>query len=234
MASPSTGLATPSPEVVAQHGLDTFVLVQRLCRVVAGVHRQFGGHLFRLLFRLGRRQGRHGPKTTSGRSEEHVAAHRLEAEPRQRSQALRGHLWAWLVAGMAPNGEVLGRRVADQPEASHRLGPSYWHLAGRKRPSDTSRQKEKPIHLTRFPHLASQRLAFFFQSLKWIENVRPGQGMEFKSSTDALTSEYFDPGSIPSLTQSIPAYNEVVLVAESLVYQEMGTAAAFVEVMESS
>jgi len=74
-------------------------------------------------------------------------------------------------------------------------------------------RKEKPIHLTRFPHLASQRLAFFFQSLKWIENFKPSKGMEFKSSVDALTGDSFDPGSIPSVTQIIPAYNEVVIPA---------------------
>merc|ERR1719203_1368935 len=72
-------------------------------------------------------------------------------------------------------------------------------------------RKEKSIHLTRFPHLASQRLAFFFQSLKWIETSQPGHGRTFKPETDALTGDHFDPGSIPSLTQIIPAYNEVVI-----------------------
>jgi len=69
----------------------------------------------------------------------------------------------------------------------------------------------KPIHLTRFPGLASERLAFFFQSLTWIEKQKPGKGTVFDPNTDALTGAYFDPGSVPSLSQIIPAYNEVVI-----------------------
>merc|ERR1719215_1103788 len=76
----------------------------------------------------------------------------------------------------------------------------------------TSRERKmKPIHLTRFPHLAGQRLAFFFQSLKWVDSHGSGYKMKFEPTTDALTSDGFDPGSIPSLTQIIPAYNEVVI-----------------------
>jgi hypothetical protein len=68
-------------------------------------------------------------------------------------------------------------------------------------------RKQKQIHLTRFPQLASERLAFFFQSLKWIEK----QGTDVDAATDTLTGVNFDPGCIPSLTQIIPAYNEVVI-----------------------
>mmetsp|Transcript_170644 Transcript_170644/g.542079 ORF Transcript_170644/g.542079 Transcript_170644/m.542079 type:complete len:2208 (-) Transcript_170644:27-6650(-) len=71
-------------------------------------------------------------------------------------------------------------------------------------------KKQKPIHLARFPDLAAERLAFFFQSLKWIESQKFGN-IAFEPSTDAVTAVNFDVGSIPSLTQIIPAYNEVVI-----------------------
>eukprot|EP00445_Apocalathium_hangoei_P014980 CAMPEP_0203882886 /NCGR_PEP_ID=MMETSP0359-20131031/27033_1 /ASSEMBLY_ACC=CAM_ASM_000338 /TAXON_ID=268821 /ORGANISM="Scrippsiella Hangoei, Strain SHTV-5" /LENGTH=2228 /DNA_ID=CAMNT_0050802995 /DNA_START=128 /DNA_END=6814 /DNA_ORIENTATION=+ len=71
-------------------------------------------------------------------------------------------------------------------------------------------KKTKPIHLGRFPSLAAERLAFFFQSLKWIESQKNGE-KAFESSTDALTGVNFDAGSIPSLTQIIPAFSEVVI-----------------------
>lgn len=50
-------------------------------------------------------------------------------------------------------------------------------------------RKQKPIHLTRFPGLAAERLAFFFQSLKWLDK----QGADY--ATDTLTGVHFDPGS---------------------------------------
>jgi len=68
-------------------------------------------------------------------------------------------------------------------------------------------RKLKQIHLTRYPRLAAERLAFFFQSLKWVEsNQAPCM-----TATDTLTGEHFDPGTVPTLTQIIPAYNEVVI-----------------------
>ncbi|CAE8642528.1 unnamed protein product, partial [Polarella glacialis] len=70
-------------------------------------------------------------------------------------------------------------------------------------------KKSLPIHLTRYPRLAAERLAFFFQSLNWIEAPHSaGQRMRFRPETDALTATNFDPGTVPSLTQIIPAYNE--------------------------
>lgn len=70
-------------------------------------------------------------------------------------------------------------------------------------------KKDQPIHLSRFPSMAAERLAFFFQSLSWIQD--PGSGITFRAETDALTSAMFDPGTVPSLTQIIPAYNEVII-----------------------
>ncbi|CAJ1407050.1 unnamed protein product [Effrenium voratum] len=70
-------------------------------------------------------------------------------------------------------------------------------------------KKDQPIHLSRFPAMAAERLAFFFQSLAWIQD--PGGGIKFRAETDALTAGLFDPGTVPSLTQIIPAYNEVVI-----------------------
>jgi len=72
----------------------------------------------------------------------------------------------------------------------------------------TSRERKlKQIHLTRYPRLAAERLAFFFQSLKWVD----GNHNSHTLSTDTLTGEHFDVGTVPSLTQIIPAYNEVVI-----------------------
>jgi len=72
--------------------------------------------------------------------------------------------------------------------------------------------------LKKFPELASERLEFFFHSLKWIkEPSGPVRGSRFNPSTDALTGRDFDTGTVPSLTMIIPAYNEVVIPsAESL------------------
>lgn len=67
------------------------------------------------------------------------------------------------------------------------------------------------INLARLPHLAAERLALFFQSLKWIQQDHTGKGMHFEPATDALTGPHFHPGSVPSLTQIIPAFNETVI-----------------------
>mmetsp|Transcript_38666 Transcript_38666/g.110298 ORF Transcript_38666/g.110298 Transcript_38666/m.110298 type:complete len:1371 (+) Transcript_38666:67-4179(+) len=85
-------------------------------------------------------------------------------------------------------------------------------------------KKEQPIHLARFPTLAAERLAFFFRSLEWIE--RGARGTLFQSETDALTGERFDVGSVPSLTQIIPAYNEVVIPSEDFLRAGSETADA--------
>eukprot|EP00931_Biecheleriopsis_adriatica_P075897 TRINITY_DN4966_c0_g1_i1.p1 TRINITY_DN4966_c0_g1~~TRINITY_DN4966_c0_g1_i1.p1 ORF type:complete len:2275 (-),score=375.89 TRINITY_DN4966_c0_g1_i1:31-6855(-) len=70
-------------------------------------------------------------------------------------------------------------------------------------------RKEMPIHLSRYPQVAAERLAFFFQSLEWIQ--APGNGIKFRGQTDALTASSFDPGTVPSLTQIIPVYQEVII-----------------------
>lgn len=60
--------------------------------------------------------------------------------------------------------------------------------------------------------LAAERLAAFFKSLKWIEKPHfQLEGATFVSATDALTADHFHAGSIPSLTQIIPAYDEMVI-----------------------
>mmetsp|Transcript_124845 Transcript_124845/g.324298 ORF Transcript_124845/g.324298 Transcript_124845/m.324298 type:complete len:2327 (-) Transcript_124845:162-7142(-) len=71
--------------------------------------------------------------------------------------------------------------------------------------------RERVIHLSRFPRVAAERLAMFFQSLKWIQEDHPSKGMSFQSDTDALTGVDFHPGSIPTLSQIIPVYNETVI-----------------------
>jgi len=70
-------------------------------------------------------------------------------------------------------------------------------------------KKEMPLNLQRYPHVAAERLAFFFQSLEWIQS--PGGGVKFRADTDSLTGNNFDPGTVPSLSQIIPCYNEVVI-----------------------
>lgn len=73
-------------------------------------------------------------------------------------------------------------------------------------------KKERPLDLRMFPSLCADRLAFFFRSLDWIEAPSgPGRGSRFQVTTDGLTSEDFDPGTVPSLSAIIPAYNEVVI-----------------------
>jgi len=110
---------------------------------------------------------------------------------------------------------VMVRSLLVESLISPKQAAGLCHAAGISLEGDTpptQREKvQKPIHLTRFPPLAGERLAFFFQSLKWIEACGSGRYNDFDSATDSLTGHLFDPGSIPSLTQIIPAYNEVVI-----------------------
>mmetsp|Transcript_1645 Transcript_1645/g.4577 ORF Transcript_1645/g.4577 Transcript_1645/m.4577 type:complete len:2143 (-) Transcript_1645:437-6865(-) len=108
------------------------------------------------------------------------------------------HIWRVMVKGL------LAESLVSPKQASGLLQAAGISLDG-EAPLTHRERKQKPIHLTRFPLLAAERLAFFFQSLKWVD----AQGME--QATDTLTGVHFDPGSIPSLTQIIPAYNEVVI-----------------------
>jgi hypothetical protein len=74
----------------------------------------------------------------------------------------------------------------------------------------------RPIELNRAPEMAGERLVTFFISLASIVNP-PSEGCsqqtasphEWRHERDALTSCHA--GTIPSLTQIIPAYNEVVI-----------------------
>lgn len=110
---------------------------------------------------------------------------------------------------------VMVKGLLQESLISPKQASSLCHAAGISLESEvlpTQRDKvQKPIHLTRFPGLAAERLAFFFQSLKWVETNGSGKKNDFVSKTDALTGSAFDVGSIPSLTQIIPAYNEVVI-----------------------
>jgi len=73
-------------------------------------------------------------------------------------------------------------------------------------------KREKPINLKKFNHIAGERLAFFFHSLKSIKTPSgPSRGTKFIGETDALTGKSFDIGSVPTLTMIIPAYNETVI-----------------------
>mmetsp|Transcript_57963 Transcript_57963/g.180146 ORF Transcript_57963/g.180146 Transcript_57963/m.180146 type:complete len:1155 (+) Transcript_57963:268-3732(+) len=189
-----------------------------------GLPHRHGGHLLCLLRLLRHLRRRHGAQAAPQRPQEHLAARGPQAPPGAagaggqgpgawpRGLALRAHLrsgwqqvWKAMVEGLLEEWLISPVDARNLCEAAG--------IAVDGDDLQTHREKkEHPIHLTRFPALAAERLAFFFHSLKWIE--RGANGTKFQSETDALTGEHFDPGSVPSLTQIIPAYNECVIPSE--------------------
>jgi len=114
------------------------------------------------------------------------------------------HIWRVMVQGLRQESLISPQQAVGLVQAAG------LHSVDIEAPLTQRERRQKPVHLTRFPQLASERLAFFFQSLKWIDKDRGGRG-SFEPATDSLTGMRFHPGSVPSLTQIIPAYNEVVI-----------------------
>ncbi|CAE7214818.1 CALS7 [Symbiodinium natans] len=95
------------------------------------------------------------------------------------------------------------RKAAEPPGGEGDPGRVYRRQDKKDLPDD--KHKDKLIHLSRFPQIVAERLAFFFQSLERIQE--PGDGTQVEE-TDRLTSPDFEPGTVPSLTQIIPCYQE--------------------------
>lgn len=97
------------------------------------------------------------------------------------------------------------RKAAEPPGGEVDPGRLRHH---EKKDLPDDKHKDKLIHLSRFPQIVAERLAFFFQSLERIQE--PGDGTQVEE-TDKLTSPDFEPGTVPSLTQIIPCYQEMVI-----------------------
>jgi len=127
---------------------------------------------------------------------------------------------------MGPNWEVIFAKIAQSLHEESYLSPAQAkklaRAAGRELDGTAATgERGPPIELSTLPTLAAERLTFFFKSLSWVKapHLQGEEGPIFNSAFDAITGAEFHAGSVRSLTQIIPAYNEMVIPSSDFLRQ---------------